>query len=342
MRDDPAEPTPAVDRPRAARSKRFLITLLKACVSVALLAFVLRDTGWSDIFASARAVTVPLVLLIFAMQLTNSALSTVRWRGLLRARGTDASFRYLFSSYLIGMFFSNFLPSTIGGDASRAYDTWRLGQSKAGSVAVVFLDRFIGLLGLLLFAAIGLLVPGTVRDQVPLLRFAPLLIGIGVLIASVVLFFPQLIRRIVVLLGELPGAARFRRIVEVFEPYRNQPRVLGRAFGLSVIQQANVVLMYYVLARGLDFPIAWYNFLLIVPIAIMLMMLPISVNAIGIRESVFAIFFAPFGVSTAAALAFAWISYGIPLLQVAIGGVLYVLRDGGQRSVDAAALETRS
>jgi hypothetical protein len=65
-----------------------------------------------------------------------------------------------------------------------------------------------------------------------------------------------------------------------------------------------------------------------VPLALFVMMVPVSINAIGVRENVWAFFFAAFGVAAATGVALAWLDYGLVLLQALVGGVVYAGRRG--------------
>ena len=64
---------------------------------------------------------------------------------------------------------------------------------------------------------------------------------------------------------------------------------------------------------------------IIIPVAIVVMMIPISINAIGIREVIFVAMFGAFGVNSADALAFAWMSFVLLTILGVIGGVVFVL-----------------
>ena len=68
-------------------------------------------------------------------------------------------------SYLVAGFFNNFLPSNIGGDVVRIRDTARPAQSKTLATTVVFVDRALGLMGLVLVAALGATVAMIVKGQ---------------------------------------------------------------------------------------------------------------------------------------------------------------------------------
>ena len=108
--------------------------------------------------------------------------------------------------------------------------------------------------------------------------------------------------------------------------FRGKKKALVKALGLSVVLQTNVVVQYYLIAKALAFPISLHAFFLIIPLAVFIMMIPVSINAIGIRENVLAFFFAMFGVSRPEAIAFAWLLYGIGVFWGIFGGIAYALR----------------
>jgi hypothetical protein len=67
------------------------------------------------------------------------------------------------------------------------------------------------------------------------------------------------------------------------------------------------------------------------------MMVPVSINGIGVRENLFVFFLASFGVAEATGLAFAWLDYGLLLLQALAGGLVYAAgRARGVRTVETA------
>jgi hypothetical protein len=108
--------------------------------------------------------------------------------------------------------------------------------------------------------------------------------------------------------------------------FRSNPIMLYQALGLSLLLQFNVILHFYVLAQALDIAISIPAMFVIVPISIVVMMAPISINAIGVREVVFVYLFAVFGVADSQALALAWLAFVFVVLQGALGGVVFMLR----------------
>src|SRR5690606_28322746 len=89
------------------------------------------------------------------------------------------------------------------------------------------------------------------------------------------------------------------------------------------------------MALSLGLPVLFLNYFLIIPAALLVMMAPVSINGIGLREGAFAFFFGLFGVGRAEAVAFAWIAYGLLLIQGLLGGLVYAFRR--QRAAARAA-----
>jgi len=307
-----------------------MLTLIKCVISGSLIYWILKDSNVGEIFEAVRSANVPLLLLAFSLNFVGLYISVHRWRLLLRAQDVNASFPFLLKSYLVGMFFNNLLPSTIGGDALRAYDSWRVGKTKAGAVAVIFVDRFLGLLALMLFAVGALLVSKQLAANFGFIRLWILLGAVGTLLLGWIIFMASqqissfipkimfvLSHRLRSLLGTLMSA---------FLVFHGRKDTLARALGLSMLLQANVVIHYYLFAKALDFSVPIHNFFLIIPLTIFIMMIPVSINAIGVRENALVFFFGTFGVSRPEAIALAWLAYGVVIFQGLLGGIVYALR----------------
>jgi uncharacterized membrane protein YbhN (UPF0104 family) len=294
--------------------------LLRLGVSAGLIAWILAKTPFAEVGAAFRSADPLYILLSVLINPLGYVASVHRWRSLIRAQGGDASRSFLTRSFLVGVFFNNLLPSTIGGDAVRAMDTARLGVGRARAVAVVFVDRFLGLLALMLFALAGLLISGRLTDRVPALYAWVLGGALAMALAAGLLFLPS--RRASRLLER---GGLFAKAAGALRAFQGQGRVLAGAFAWSLLLQSLVVLNGFFLARALHVPIPLPYFFLIVPLALFVMMLPVSINAIGVRENVWVFFLAAFGVAGASAkgVAVAWLDYGLVLVQALIGGIVY-------------------
>ena len=138
-----------------SRARSVVITALKATVSLGLLWLLFSRVDVARLWTIARNASAAWLAGALVLYLAMILTSAWRWGLLLRAQGLVFPFRKLTSSFLVATFFNNFLPSNIGGDVIRIADTAPAARSKTLATTVVLLDRGIGLLGLVLMAAIG-------------------------------------------------------------------------------------------------------------------------------------------------------------------------------------------
>src|SRR5207247_7107095 len=121
----------------------------------ALLALLFSLIDADGLSASARRASVPCLLVALTIYSLNVLAATWRWHLLLDAQDIRLRRRRLLGSYLVANFFNNFLPSNIGGDVIRIRDTAGAAGSKTLATTVVLVDRGLGLMGLVLVAALG-------------------------------------------------------------------------------------------------------------------------------------------------------------------------------------------
>ena len=311
---------------------------MMAGISAALIIYLVGKVDLGEVWGVIRTANWYVLAFAFLMFYLGYAITAARWQTLLRALGNTTDYWFLVRSFMVAVFFNNFLPSTIGGDAMRMYDSWRSGSSRSQAVAAVLMDRFMGMTALLVFAVAALLLGGYaafydsgVAQVVAFTAAAAVIALIGVLFLprSLLLWSERLVPRLHPRLRAFAEA-----ILRSLNAFRNSRPALLIALVLSFLLQANVVLYHWVVASalGLDVPLA--AFFLIVPIAIVIMMIPISINGIGVREGLFVFLLGVHGVPQAEGLAYAWIIYALLLLQGLIGGVVFAFRKEADRNRD--------
>jgi glycosyltransferase 2 family protein len=314
---------------RAGAGRRLLWTL-KALVSTVLLIWILRRASLDEVLVALGDANLALVAAALGLAVGAWTISVSRWRILLASRAVRVPFLKTLRSHLSAIFFNNLLPSTVGGDTLRVYDSWRWGAGKAGAVAIVGLDRLLGMLALLIYAVVALLLAPRLAGQVPLL---PLWVGLGAvgvltLVGCALAPMPRVRAWLEPRLGLLPEPVRTPLVTffSALAAFRDDRSAVNRALGLSLLLQLTAILHFYVIALALGLQVSLAAFFLVIPVSLAVMAIPLSVNAIGIRENVFAFFLAFYGVGAAEAVAFAWLSFGIVLFQGLLGGIVYAAR----------------
>src|SRR4029077_13009068 len=141
--------------PTAASGRRALILLLKVVVSVGLLALLLWKSDAPRLWHYVRSASIAWLATALGFYLLMILASSWRWGLLLAAQGVEVPARTLTGSFLVATFFNNFLPSNIGGDVIRIADTAKPARSRTLAATVVLMYRGLGLLGLVLLAAVA-------------------------------------------------------------------------------------------------------------------------------------------------------------------------------------------
>jgi uncharacterized protein (TIRG00374 family) len=322
--------------------KRGLLLAAKIGVSIALLAYLLYTTdlgALEDRLRTADLVDLMAAVICFGVML---AIATWRWQILLRALGADARLRHLTASYLVATFFNNFLPSNIGGDIVRVRDSSRLTGSTATSLAVVGVDRILGVGALYLLAASAwLLAPPVVRG---LAGARAVLLGLAALFGFLAyIFFRPGTARWLMAASRLSSIAwareQFETVQGAVHVYRERLGAVWSAGLASVALQALVVLYYLAIAYALGIPLPVGAAFLMVPLCTLLQAVPVSFNGWGLRESLFALYFSQIGLPRASALAFSLVGAGLMVLLSLSGALVWLVRgngDGTSLEADAA------
>src|ERR1700730_58485 len=146
MPDEPAE---------ASSLRRDAPLAIKIVVSIGLMALLFSKIDIGRLWDSAREAPIAWLAIALLLYLINILASVWRWQLLLGAQDVELPASRLLTTYLISLFFNNFLPSNIGGDVIRIGDTARATRSKTAATMIVLGDRVLRLLGLILVAAVG-------------------------------------------------------------------------------------------------------------------------------------------------------------------------------------------
>jgi uncharacterized protein (TIRG00374 family) len=303
--------------------------ILKAFVSIALIIYLLSQTEYTAIYYSLISASPIYLFLALLTLFLGKILSGYRWQILLIAQDIKIPLRTLIGSLFVGQFFNSFLPTTIGGDAIRAYDTAVESKESAKAVTSVFMDRFIGVLALVTLAVIAVPIAMIMGEDVSYYYVSVLIVGLLCLVGMVVVLNNSLVKIIAEYLQKLNLsriADQVKKIYRSIQEMKGDAATLWTAFGISLLLQINVVVFHYLISLSLDLDVSIIYFFIIVPVALTILIVPFSINGIGLREGVFVFLLAGIGVAASEAIAFSLISFILVLTQAVIGGIIFALR----------------
>jgi len=311
--------------------KKILSFLLRVLISAVLLfvLFCFKKIDLHGLIYDIKTADKPLLLLAFIIFLVSYFLGLLRWQMLLKASKVEIPLKRILTSYAGGIFFSLFLPSSIGGDVARTIDLASHTQKPKEIFATVLLDRLSGYVGLviLLLAALFLGWQEVGKDLAILIT-----IGIIVGILAVVLlalfnkFLYQGINKILRLLKSEKVRETLKSLFYEIHYFRKNKKVLFYNIFISVVIQILGPLVFYIIALSLGVTgVNILYFFILVPIIGAITLLPISLGGFGLRENTAVILFAKAGLAGNSSVAIAFLNSIFILIVGIIGGLIYVL-----------------
>ena len=316
----------------ASQARRTVLLALKIAVSVILLVFLFSRVDLSAVWQGAKTASPAWLLIAVLLYAANMAASAWRWHVLLKAQEVQLRRRTLIASYLVAAFFNNFLPSNIGGDVVRIRDTARPAGSKTLATTIVLVDRILGLMGLVLVAAVGATFNAGSHEPDttviwPAWLWAAFVLAVVTMITFVVAphHVGRLLQPLTAFNPEWVGR-RIETLTDALSRFRQRPAALAGCFTGAVFVQGILVIYFLAVVRALDMPIRLWDLAVIVPISFVIQMLPVSVNGFGVREATFAVYFSRIGLPIQSALLLSLMSAVLAMLVSLTGAAVYVTR----------------
>ena len=240
-----------------------------------------------------------LLIAALGLQAFSIVLSILRWRIILANFSVQVRLVTLSRLTLIGAFFNLFMPSAIGGDFFRAYYlSKRKGRGMSTTLTATFLERSSGLCALL---TIGTLASAWNRmsiQGIDTLYFF-LVLDALYLMVSVMMFHPGFHLRVKRLFDRFfwrEMEAKLQLVADGLERLRRNVSSLFGALSLSLVIQLLSVLIIWIVGRSIGVEAPFSVFLMFIPLVNLTIMIPLTINGLGLREGAYYLLFSQIGV----------------------------------------------
>ena len=283
-----------------------IIRWLGTLVSLGVMVYLLSKVGWKQALDSFGQIPWWTFVIFLILGLGSRISTFARWHSLLRASGELIDPKDSLKLTFAGLFSSNVLPSTIGGDVFRLAGAIRIGISASLAAASLVVDRLVGMTGMFLALPLAL-------KFLPFLREASSLPAMGLAVGTGVFskFFAWLRRNI-------------NNTLQSLKIWLRQPTSLAKALGFTIIHQAftYIIIKVFVTSMGEDIPIL--TIAGIWSLIYFITLLPVSINGLGLQEiSVTNLFSTLGGISIETSIALA-IFLRILWMLVSLPGAFFI------------------
>lgn len=262
-----------------------LLGVVLAYANVGDVAAALRDGEWSWFLAAVGLLAVVAVV------------GGIRWQLLLREAEVEVPSVRAVRAVGASFFLNNVLPTSFGGDAARAWLVGRESGRLLRSATATAVDKatIVGCLFLLAWIALALDAATVPESLVRVLTW----VTIGLAIASVVAVLAAAGVRPVV--RRLPEglAALIREAWITLRIWARSARLMGWLLALGLLYQALAVLALVCVAKTISVELSFALAAVVAAIVIVVMLIPVSIGGLGVREGGFVLLLAEAGVDSA-------------------------------------------
>lgn len=249
-----------------------------------------------------------------------------RWIALLVALtpGTRPPIAEVLRIFFVSTFFGSFLPS-VGGDLYRAYSLSRLQVSGAQAAASVFMDRMLGILSIVIVGALA--TPASGRHG--LQSGAIVALGLGLtatVIVAAIVFSERMAGSAQWVVARLPHTPARRvggSLLDAVRRYARHRDALLAVLLTSIVVQALRVVQAWCLGRSIGLPTPLVLYFVFIPVILLVMLLPVTINGLGTGQMAFEALFGSTGVGAAETFVLSVLFIALGLVGNLPGGLLY-------------------
>ncbi len=238
-------------------TRSFLLKLLGTLLSTGLL-IALLVWSWDDVLAALGKISLLELLAAFGFIFASRLFTVLRWHTLLRSAEIPIPLKNTLSLTFTGLFATNFLPTTIGGDVARLAGTIQMGYDRAICLASLAADRLVNMAGMSLASPLGFY---------QLLQAAP--------IAAQAAFVPGFWRK---------GLDFARRAIASLAIWLKKPLSLLTALGFAFAHMLCMFSANYLLIHALGGELEFWRVIGLYSFAYFIGNVPVSFNGYGWQE----------------------------------------------------------
>jgi glycosyltransferase 2 family protein len=302
-----------------------LVNLAKVLITLILLTVVALTVDLRQVWSAIEKASWLYLLIALVLYQVGIVVRSYRWQELLRAQRVSIPLVKLLALYYVGTFFNNFLPTGFGGDVVKMFELSHYGASSEVAVSTVLADRVTGLLVLFIMAMFML--PFSLK-LVPASIIIILVSIITSFVLIMVLFLNRKLHDYLMrhfgLIRRLFSRPKLAAFYLSFTRYNL--RSLWKSLLASLLFNILLIVVHILLGKSVDININAVYFFIFIPIISSLLILPISISGLGVREGGYVLLFAQAGVDKSQALAMSLLFYILNLATGAVGGLLYLIQ----------------
>ena len=330
--------------------KKHLSNLLKWGFTLGLVLYAFSKAGLFDVSGREKFLQMLtevriqyLILSVLILFILNFS-SSIKWYMLLKSRGIRIELWRVYAFYNMGRFFNLILPTSLGGDIVRIYQLGKHTGKNHTAAASVIVERFTGMLTLMIMAAIAVVLNFNLFNQ----SWLNIALITGIILISFIawlIFDPNSVNLFQKLIGEKIRIVNkiFLKIEKLRRPifeFKEDRNALFWAIINSIIFQFLAVINVWLSAKAFGDELTLAGLMVAVPVILFIMNIPFSIGGIGLMEFAYVFTLPLFGASTSLALSTVLLIRAKSIIDSVFGGIFYLALNKKSTSLKDIKLET--
>lgn len=296
---------------------KLLNLIARIAISIIMLLLLITKIDFHEIIKSLINTNHTVLIIGVVIYLLAQFINAYKWKLIANNAGFSNKLREYTDYYFVGLFFNLFLPTTVGGDISKAYYLSKhdLQNRKAPAIYSVLAERYSGVVIIVWVGTIALFMP--IGSPVPAV-FKILMSMLSILIFIVTPAFPSF------WMQYFKRKKWVRTMLRDIRAYWSNPRLVVKVIYWSTMYHMLVLGIHMLLGNAMEINIPVEYYIMAYSMAAMAGFLPVAFNGIGPREWAYVYFLSFAGVKESDALIFSVFWFGIMLFSSLFGAIFYL------------------
>jgi uncharacterized protein (TIRG00374 family) len=305
--------------------KKIVSNAIKLIITAFIFYIILEGRDLNQIFSKIATAQTSYFLLSILFFFVLMGIFAFRWNIINHVYQVKRPVFELFRHHMIGLFFSNFLPSSIGGDVWRIYYLSEYTKSKSKAFLIALIERISGMVSITVLGAFSFIYFAAILD----VDEVYISIFIFALIMIVILIFYEKTYRVLLDFFKKHESKKYVdkiiQLIETMSIIHEHKLTFLKAVMLSLSSQILLAVSSYFLAVSLNISMDVWQFILIIPIIYFVSIIPITINGYGLKESAYITLLVTFGVQeNLEALPLTLLIMFVQIIVSLAGGLLFL------------------
>ena len=263
-------------------NRHLILRAFGTLLALILLVYLLSQQGWNEISAAIRQIPLWRFVLAIGLMLISRFSIIARWQTLLRSSGVKIQFSKTARITFAGLFSTNFLPTTVGGDIIRLAGIIQAGFDATTCTASLVVDRLVGMTSMAMAVPFSLPALLAARPLIDRTAHAPLFLSTLIVENWLKNFWRKV-------------SGFFWKVLSAISLWLKQPIALLTAMTWSWLHMLCIFSVQYLLFRGMGENISIWTIVGLYSLAYFITLIPISINGYGLQELSMTLIFSNFG-----------------------------------------------